>query len=60
MCRESGVEFVGPPERAIRDMGSKSLSKVIMTGAGVPVTPGYWGDDQSPGMVRGEGGGGSR
>ena len=37
----------GPPERAMHDMGSKSESKKIMTAAGVPVTPGYWGEDQS-------------
>jgi 3-methylcrotonyl-CoA carboxylase alpha subunit len=45
---QAGLVWVGPPERAIRDMGSKSHSKQIMTAAGVPVTPGYWGDDQSP------------
>lgn len=31
----------------MHDMGSKSESKRIMTDAGVPVTPGYWGEDQS-------------
>jgi 3-methylcrotonyl-CoA carboxylase alpha subunit len=29
------------------DMGSKSASKIIMENAGVPVVPGYWGEDQS-------------
>jgi 3-methylcrotonyl-CoA carboxylase alpha subunit len=29
-------------------MGSKSESKKIMTKAGVPVVPGYHGEDQSP------------
>jgi 3-methylcrotonyl-CoA carboxylase alpha subunit len=33
-CHAAGVEFIGPPERAIRDMGSKSASKIIMTAAG--------------------------
>lgn len=51
-CASEGIVFVGPPERAIRDMGSKSASKAIMTTAGVPVTPGYWGEDQSPERVR--------
>jgi len=51
-CAAEGIVFVGPPERAIRDMGSKSASKAIMTTAGVPVTPGYWGEDQSPERVR--------
>ncbi|KAJ1429045.1 carbamoyl-phosphate synthase L chain, ATP binding domain-containing protein [Ochromonadaceae sp. CCMP2298] len=47
MCEESGVEFIGPPPTAIRAMGSKSESKAIMIAAGVPVTPGYHGEDNS-------------
>ena len=39
--------FIGPPPNAIRAMGSKSESKTIMIAAGVPVTPGYHGDDNS-------------
>ncbi|GMF49170.1 unnamed protein product [Phytophthora fragariaefolia] len=46
-CQEAGVEFIGPPVSAIEDMGSKSASKDIMIKAGVPVTPGYHGEDQS-------------
>ncbi|KAG1690190.1 hypothetical protein DVH05_028264 [Phytophthora capsici] len=46
-CQEAGVEFIGPPVKAIEDMGSKSASKDIMIKAGVPVTPGYHGEDQS-------------
>ncbi|KAE9044071.1 Methylcrotonoyl-CoA carboxylase subunit alpha [Phytophthora rubi] len=46
-CDEAGVEFIGPPVGAIEAMGSKSASKDIMIRAGVPVTPGYHGDDQS-------------
>jgi biotin carboxylase len=53
-CEAAGVTFVGPPEKAMRDMGSKSASKIIMTNAGVPVTPGYWGEDQSIGRLREE------
>ncbi|KAF1794749.1 Alpha/Beta hydrolase fold [Phytophthora cactorum] len=45
-CQEAGVEFIGPPVKAIEDMGSKSASKDIMIKAGVPVTPGYHGADQ--------------
>ena len=52
-CSTNGIVFIGPPERAIRDMGSKSASKIIMTDAGVPVTPGYWGEDSSPERVSG-------
>jgi 3-methylcrotonyl-CoA carboxylase alpha subunit len=46
-CVESGLIFVGPPASAIRAMGSKSASKAAMEAVGVPVAPGYHGDDQS-------------
>ncbi len=36
-CRREGLVFVGPPASAIRDMGVKSTSKVIMAEANVPV-----------------------
>lgn len=47
LCKEHGIIFIGPPPNAIRAMGSKSESKEIMIKAGVPVTPGYHGGDQS-------------
>jgi 3-methylcrotonyl-CoA carboxylase alpha subunit len=47
LCRENGIVFIGPPEKAIKAMGSKSESKDIMIQAKVPVTPGYHGSDQS-------------
>jgi 3-methylcrotonyl-CoA carboxylase alpha subunit len=37
--------FVGPPSSAIRKMGSKKESKIIMENANVPVVPGYHGDN---------------
>lgn len=43
---QAGLEFIGPPSQAIIDMGSKSASKQIMHDAGVPVVPGYHGDNQ--------------
>lgn len=46
-CEKEGIVFIGPPSSAIRDMGSKSASKIIMINAGVPVVPGYHGEDQS-------------
>lgn len=46
-CASEGIEFIGPPASAIRSMGSKSESKLIMEGAGVPCVPGYHGEDQS-------------
>jgi 3-methylcrotonyl-CoA carboxylase alpha subunit len=46
-CLEAGLIFVGPPAAAIKSMGSKSASKAAMAAVGVPVAPGYHGDDQS-------------
>ncbi|WVY97193.1 hypothetical protein V8G54_029344 [Vigna mungo] len=46
LCEDSGITFIGPPASAIRDMGDKSASKRIMGAAGVPLVPGYHGDDQ--------------
>ncbi len=46
-CLDAGLVFVGPPAAAIRSMGSKSAAKALMAAAGVPVTPGYHGADQS-------------
>jgi 3-methylcrotonyl-CoA carboxylase alpha subunit len=42
----AGLIFVGPPPSAIRAMGSKSEAKALMEMAGVPVVPGYHGQDQ--------------
>jgi 3-methylcrotonyl-CoA carboxylase alpha subunit len=46
-CARAGVVFIGPPPSAIHAMGSKSVAKTLMAAAGVPVTPGYHGDDQA-------------
>ena len=40
--------WIGPPPAAIRAMGGKDRAKRLMSAAGVPVTPGYLGGDQSP------------
>ncbi|CAG8886857.1 unnamed protein product [Penicillium nalgiovense] len=47
-CTEAGLVFIGPPYKAIEDMGDKSRSKEIMTAAGVPCVPGYHGQNQDP------------
>jgi len=43
----AGLVWVGPPPSAIRAMGLKDSAKRLMAQAGVPVTPGYLGEDQS-------------
>ncbi|HEX3652469.1 MAG TPA: acetyl/propionyl/methylcrotonyl-CoA carboxylase subunit alpha [Rhizomicrobium sp.] len=47
-CAEAGIVFVGPPPSAIRAMGLKDRAKALMAKAGVPVVPGYLGEDRSP------------
>ena len=72
-CSQAGLVFIGPPSEAIRVMGSKSAAKTLMEEAGVPLVPGYHGDDQSlprlaeasdaigyPVMIKASGGGGGR
>jgi acetyl/propionyl-CoA carboxylase alpha subunit len=44
---DAGLIWVGPPPAAIDAMGLKDAAKKRMAEAGVPVTPGYLGDDQS-------------
>src|SRR3546814_7552894 len=44
----AGLVWVGAPPAAIRAMGLKDAAKKLMADAGVPVTPGYLGEDQSP------------
>jgi 3-methylcrotonyl-CoA carboxylase alpha subunit len=44
----AGLVWVGAPPASIRAMGLKDAAKARMIAAGVPVTPGYLGDDQSP------------
>lgn len=56
LCKDNGIVFIGPPETAIIAMGSKSAAKSIMSGAGVPIVPGYHGDDQSLDRIRLEAG----
>jgi 3-methylcrotonyl-CoA carboxylase alpha subunit len=51
-CAAAGIVFIGPPAAAIRAMGSKSAAKTLMAAAGVPLTPGYHGDDQDPAFLQ--------
>jgi geranyl-CoA carboxylase alpha subunit len=49
---EAGLVFVGPPPEAIAAMGDKARAKARMIEAGVPVLPGWQGEDQSPDQLR--------
>ncbi len=51
-CAEHNIVFIGPPATAIEAMGSKSAAKRIMGEAGVPLVPGYHGDDQDPAVLK--------
>ncbi len=46
--RDAGLTFIGPSAEAIEIMGSKQRAKNTVVAAGVPVVPGYNGDDQNP------------
>ncbi|MBB6124522.1 acetyl/propionyl/methylcrotonyl-CoA carboxylase subunit alpha [Sphingobium subterraneum] len=45
---DAGLVWVGPNPASITAMGLKDAAKKLMQDAGVPTTPGYLGEDQSP------------
>jgi 3-methylcrotonyl-CoA carboxylase alpha subunit len=51
---DAGLTWVGPKPDSIRAMGLKDAAKKLMAEAGVPVTPGYLGEDQSPDRLKKE------
>ncbi|KAB2957000.1 MAG: hypothetical protein F9K19_04715, partial [Rhizobiaceae bacterium] len=55
-CAAAGLVFVGPPPAAIHAMGDKARAKALMERAGVPVVPGYAGEDQSSAHLAAEAG----
>ncbi len=50
-CAAAGLVFIGPPAEAIAAMGSKSAAKSLMEKAGVPLVPGYHGDNNDPAFL---------
>ncbi len=46
-CDDAGIIFIGPKASSIEAMGSKAHSRHLMHSLGVPVVPGYDGDDQN-------------
>jgi 3-methylcrotonyl-CoA carboxylase alpha subunit len=72
-CADAGLIFVGPAAETMRLMGLKSAAKARVECRGVPVVPGYHGEDQSlatlqesadrigyPVLVKASAGGGGR
>ncbi|MEO1427321.1 MAG: biotin carboxylase N-terminal domain-containing protein, partial [Pseudomonadota bacterium] len=53
-CADNDLVFIGPTAKTIDAMGSKSAAKDLMTLAGVPISPGYQGADQSLAVFQGE------
>jgi len=51
---DAGLIWVGPAPASIAAMGLKDAAKTLMAEAGVPVTPGYMGSDQSPSLLADE------
>ena len=47
-CAAAGVAFIGPSPASIEAMGLKAESKRLMAAAGVPLVPGYHGENQDP------------
>ncbi|CAN0921834.1 Biotin carboxylase 1, chloroplastic [Linum grandiflorum] len=73
MCREHGINFIGPNPDSIKTMGDKSTARETMKNAGVPTVPGSDGLLQSteeairlaegigyPVMIKATAGGGGR
>jgi 3-methylcrotonyl-CoA carboxylase alpha subunit len=53
-CATAGLIFIGPPVAAMRAMSSKATAKQLMQRIGVPLLPGYHGEDQDPARLRAE------
>ncbi|MEA1993537.1 MAG: acetyl-CoA carboxylase biotin carboxylase subunit [Euryarchaeota archaeon] len=47
-CQKEGMEFIGPPKKAIINMGSKVIAKKTMKKADVPIIPGSEGEIKDP------------
>ncbi|MCW1428731.1 acetyl/propionyl/methylcrotonyl-CoA carboxylase subunit alpha [Novosphingobium sp. JCM 18896] len=53
---DAGLVWVGPKPSSITAMGLKDAAKKLMAAAGVPVTPGYMGENQDPAVLAEEAG----
>lgn len=71
-CAAEGIAFVGPPPQVLRALGDKGAARRLAVANGVPVVPGWDGDDDAetlareaarigyPVMLKAKGGGGGR
>ena len=53
-CSKAGLVFIGPSAEAIAAMGDKAAAKRLMEKAGVPLVPGYHGEEQDPALLERE------
>jgi 3-methylcrotonyl-CoA carboxylase alpha subunit len=53
-CARAGIVFIGPTPEAIAAMGDKAAAKRLMEKAGVPLVPGYHGENQDPAFLQKE------
>ena len=52
MCALAGLVFIGPSAAAMRALGLKHAAKALAQSVGVPVLPGYAGDNQNPKFLK--------
>lgn len=55
-CNANGIQFIGPSAQAMRAMGRKDAAKRLMEAAGVPVVPGYHGEEQGTEFLKSQAG----
>ncbi|MBI2520841.1 MAG: ATP-grasp domain-containing protein [Bdellovibrio sp.] len=53
-CERAGICFIGPRAEAMDKMGMKNVARDIVNALGLPIVPGYNGDDQSLGRLEKE------
>lgn len=55
-CEKAGITFIGPSAESMETMGLKDAAKKLMDAAGVPITPGYHGEDQDGKLLKAKAG----
>ena len=51
-CSAAGLGWVGPPAAAMRALGDKARAKALAEASGVPILPGYHGEDATDEALR--------